>query len=120
MNDQEIFNTVVNHLRQQGKRSVRVNGGIITCLYRGPNNTKCAVGCLISDEDYSADIEGKGIHVLVSRELLPENLKWMGDPQALVLLRNLQAVHDEVSIENWESNFEFYAHKYKLSLPESK
>lgn len=49
MNAQEIFDKVVNHLRKQGHRSLSEDG---RCLYRGSNGDKCAIGCIISDEDY--------------------------------------------------------------------
>ena len=30
------------------------------CMYRGPNGTKCAVGCLIPDEMYLPEMESSG------------------------------------------------------------
>lgn len=49
MTNQEIFDKVLNHLRQQGKQCK----GAVDCLYRGPDGMKCAVGCLIDDEHFN-------------------------------------------------------------------
>ena len=55
MTQQEIFDTVLAHLRKQGKASM---SGADSCRYRGPDGTACAVGCLIPDELYDPLIEG--------------------------------------------------------------
>lgn len=49
-----MFDKMLEHLRAQGCRSV---DEFDSCLYRGPNGTKCAVGALIPDEKYSKDME---------------------------------------------------------------
>ena len=54
MTQQEIFDTVLAHLRKQGKASV---SDMNLCQYRGPDGTSCAVGCLIPDELYDPLIE---------------------------------------------------------------
>ena len=48
MNIQEIFDTVSVHLLTQNEKS-QESDFYRSCLYRGPNGTKCAVGCLIKD-----------------------------------------------------------------------
>lgn len=57
LTDQEIFDTVARHLLSQGKRSTEFG----FCTYRSEDGLKCAVGCLIADEFYSAAIEGYSI-----------------------------------------------------------
>lgn len=52
---QKTFNTIVDHLYKQGCASVNDAG---QCLYRGPNGTKCAIGCLIPDDIYTKSMEG--------------------------------------------------------------
>lgn len=49
-NIQETFDTIYKHLLDQGGKSVDRDTGI--CMYRGPNGTKCAIGCLIPDDKY--------------------------------------------------------------------
>ncbi|MGQ7794435.1 hypothetical protein ACUN0C_18675 [Faunimonas sp. B44] len=85
-NRQEAFDTVVRHLFKQGKQAKF--GG---CVYRGPEGTKCAVGCLIPDELYSPKLEGRSVFSLPQRVLdqLP----------APSLLDKLQQAHDDDS--NW-------------------
>ena len=46
---QELFDKIATHLLTQGARSENSLG---KCLYRGEFGRKCAVGCLISDEEY--------------------------------------------------------------------
>lgn len=54
---QETFDMIVKHLAQQGRRSELTGGFAYGCAYRGPDNMKCAVGCLIPDELYDWSLE---------------------------------------------------------------
>lgn len=67
MTAQEIFNTVVAHLRQQKKRAMVYNedNGLAQCLYRAPDGLKCAVGCLIPDGAYKPSFEGNAVEVVL-------------------------------------------------------
>ena len=58
MTEQEIFDTVLTHLRKQGKAATDLGGAR---RYRGADGTACAVGCLIPDELYDPLIEGLGV-----------------------------------------------------------
>ncbi len=81
---QQTFNKVVRHLRRQGVRSS--DEGV--CLYRGPDDTKCAVGCLIPDELYSPRMEGcaaNGFEMACFLVLLGHDVE---------LCDNLQSAHD--------------------------
>lgn len=51
---QDVFETVARHLYTQGKPALDNS----QCLYRGPDGTKCAVGCLIPDEVYVPQMDG--------------------------------------------------------------
>lgn len=57
--NQEIFDQVCRHLANQKCRSMK---GVF-CQYRGIQNTKCAVGIFISDEEYDPDWDECGISV---------------------------------------------------------
>jgi hypothetical protein len=96
----EIFNTVKDHLLSQGVKSFDDEEG---CAYRGPNNTKCAIGCLIKDEHYTYRLEGKSIysvHVVealiksldVEEEFITDNINFFG---------YLQHVHDDFPPSQW-------------------
>lgn len=104
MTNQELFDTVVTHLRTQGP-CVDETGNPV-CQYRGANNTKCAAGCLIPDEDYSPSFEGS----------LVSNLDFFLDrfTENMSLLANLQSIHDSGDVENWEMLFERAAGRYGL------
>ncbi len=110
---QQIFDTVARHLHQQRGRSV--DG--VQCLYRGPGDLKCAVGCLIPDELYTPDMEGHPIIILLGRNKDLRNLFGTG----VMLLSSLQTTHDAVN--NWNTDNRFarpnelrvIAHTYKLN-----
>lgn len=55
MKPQEIFDTVVTGLFEQGGPSMDKYGA---CMYRGCNGRKCAAGWLIPDDLYDPSIEG--------------------------------------------------------------
>lgn len=97
MSNQEIFDRVATHLFTQGMQSIETRG----CLYRGPNGTKCAVGCLIADEDYDPEMDSphRETHVMALKTsgFLPPYLQSAN----LTLLRELQDSHDGSA--NWAS-----------------
>lgn len=117
---QETFDTVVNHLRQQGKRAVDPTlGG--TCLYRAPDGSKCAVGILIKDEEYfpSMELLGTVRHLLKNDFVLPPLRKRLGEHLSLLIA--LQDIHDgardltgQVLMNEWELRFQLLAEERKL------
>ena len=90
----EIFDYVVNHLRQQGAPAQNWAGD---CVYRGDDNTMCAVGCLIADDEYYSGFEG-----ISAAELeLPHRLR-----EHAGMLDVLQCFHDmELHWDLEESGF---------------
>ena len=86
---QEIYDTVARHLFSQGRKSAVRIGGVYSCAYRGPRGLKCAVGCLIRDDEYIPSMEANGVTALSDRRRLPSRL----GPH-LNLLLDLQDVHD--------------------------
>jgi hypothetical protein len=58
-NAQDIFDYVVGALLKQGRPAVDLKTGL--CHYRMKDGRKCAIGHLIDDRFYSADLEGNGI-----------------------------------------------------------
>lgn len=67
-------------------------------------NAKCAVGCLISDDFYSQDFEGRTIerscHVWDAVKL--SNPLWKMTDASHAMLKELQAVHDNNNPDDWE------------------
>lgn len=108
---QQIFDKVVNHLRQQGKQSY--NYAMDFCAYRGLGETKCAIGCLIPDSEYTSDIEGKSIDKLIYQSNCPPSLKYVAS--YLNLLADLQGAHDCYKPDEWEIQFRKIAECHHLT-----
>ncbi len=111
MTKQEIFDTVVSHLRTQGCKALCAGN----CVYRGPNGTKCAMGALIPDELYAERMEGMSAGMVL--ESYPELEKLLGGDRASDngrLLTALQETHDNWDPSDWESRFEYQANKHNL------
>ena len=115
MDAQEIFDTVRDHLLQQGKKSLLSIASCPrppryqACAYRSPDGLKCAVGCLISDEEYSPYMEKKTVKYLEAVGLMPERLR--GE---IRLLELLQHIHDFSSPEKWETKLRALADDLRL------
>jgi hypothetical protein len=104
---QEIFNKVKKHLLTQARPSLRQTlANAVECAYRGDDGTKCAVGCLITDEAYAmygAEIEGCSVSVINTlnnrKSLMLAALQMSNiptDSATLRFLTALQQVHDFV------------------------
>lgn len=110
MTAQEIFDTVVAHLRKQGVRSSDICHNAVAireiCKYRSADGFRCAIGCLISDEKYDPGMEEKGVRALLRcyTYAFPQ-----GCTENVSLLVSLQAIHDVESVDRWESAFKSLA-----------
>jgi hypothetical protein len=100
MNKQEIFDKVATHLFTQGERAMEFSKmySFEQCCYRTKDGHMCAVGCLITEEEYSPDLEGLGIDEIASKleRFIPHQ----------ELLRALQLVHD---LGSYKSGVTYYA-----------
>lgn len=94
--EQETFDIVARFLLNQKEKST--NGKL--CLYRGPNGTKCAAGCLIPDDKYFSELES----LLADSNIVAEILKEEGYDFRFVRL--LQQIHDSCSpgefLQEWK------------------
>lgn len=61
---QTIFNNAFLGVLKQGVPSVSIKLGM--CAYRGDEGRKCAIGHSIADEEYTEEMEGKGISLILS------------------------------------------------------
>lgn len=84
MTNQEAFNKIVARLMDGMGQAADRSG----CMYRAPNGLKCAVGCLIPDDEYDPRMESRK----VSR-LGMFNLQCLNGLN-LNMLSNAQYVHD--------------------------
>ncbi len=128
MNKQEIFNQVYLGLKSQGfkKSTAFADESVGTCRYRGYNGRKCAIGHLISDEEYSIELEGAGIVYLIKNAFGPhlkpkkvksffERLEINNCADDIDFLRSLQYVHDES--EDIRAGLKSIAATHGLTIP---
>lgn len=143
---QDIFNKVVTHLLTQNEMSVayRASGdpnikGM--CAYRGKDGLKCAVGCLIEDDEYLPIMEGIRVMGLVGKLVFERgdktrerrsrvpvheivinnqsyNVKALSDRlfPHLELLNRLQQIHDAGEVSRWEEQLREIAEKFGLQF----
>lgn len=68
---QSIFDTVAWHLIKQGRPAWAKNGSG-GCMYRTPDGLKCAIGCLIADDEYRPEyIRGRLARIAEMYKLNP-------------------------------------------------
>ncbi len=117
MNNQEAFNKIVTHLRKQGQKSVVKHPGRTDdiCMYRGLNGMSCSVGCLIPDDIYSPEMEDTNVRALLER--FPKVAEHLKDVDLIVLVE-MQAVHDRGIPDEWEDKFVSVGARLKLDVPE--
>jgi hypothetical protein len=112
---QETFDTVVAHLRKQG---CKARNDKAECCYRTGDGKMCAAGCLIPDAKYDPKMEKHGVptnaqnassaNVLIAKALESEG-------HDLLLVRDLQGVHDNREVSDWECYFESTAEDHGLT-----
>lgn len=106
--DLEAFLFVKDHLLTQKKRSESnfdsIDEKVNTCKYRGPEGLACAIGALIPNEFYDEAMEGCGSNddyvIDALEEAFPE---WNINVATLVMLEQLQTLHDSIDPERWEN-----------------
>lgn len=102
-NFEQVFDAIIKHLVIQNERSEDLFQG--DCRYRGKDNYKCAIGCIISDKFYDEIIEGSTVdvpEVVMAIENSNPGLEIDGDMETLFSL--MQNLHDKIKPELW-----FYA-----------
>ena len=111
MTNQKMFDKVVNHLLTQNAQSTLQNSEC--CAYRGHDGLKCAIGCLITNEDYRPDMEGDLEHLI---------LNYSDDSKSISILNlyneellfNLQTIHDTIPVKRWADELKNLAKEYEL------
>lgn len=102
---QYLFNTSVKGVIDQGTKSVKESDPY-SCVYRGPNNLKCAVGHLISDTYYDAGFESLGIADNDEiQDAVSESVGFELEDNAINLLTDLQDYHDNTPLTNFVEEF---------------
>jgi hypothetical protein len=111
INLQETFDKVATHLLRQGKKALDNKG---YCVYRAGDDM-CAVGCLITDEFYTAGLEGDNIHADNVRVALAHSLNVdVLDDDAITLIGALQDIHDDTQPDYWVSELRGLSEAFNL------
>lgn len=120
MRQQAVFTKVVKHLLTQKVRSCILSPSGMTSelRYRGPNGTKCAIGCLITDNEYHESMEGKDLELLLETDL-PDRL-YTRLYMHRMILRELQGIHDSCAPEEWKDKLQALGQRYQLKFPRIK
>jgi hypothetical protein len=105
---QELFTKVRTHLLAQRKKSLNNKG---LCAYRGTNGLKCALGCLIADEDYHPKFEGGNIRA----ETPLRNACGVTDA-TLSLAGELRRLHDAIEPELWPDRLTAIASRFNVTV----
>lgn len=101
--EQQVFDQVKNHLLSQMEKAMDADD----CAYKSPDGLSCAAGCLISESEYQAEIEGLSWSDLTYTNFVPNFHK--------NLICDLQIVHDESDPEDWEDNLKALALERNLN-----
>ena len=109
MTNQEAYNTVRKHLLKQDKKCLKDTG---MCMYRNDSGLKCALGALIPNYMYNAEMEGGAIQKLFKK--FPVLRKHLEDVD-IGMLMCLQSVHDNDPIHRWDDSLNDIAEAYHLT-----
>jgi hypothetical protein len=102
---QQVFDQVVNHLLTQNARSTSEK----FCLYRDKiHSLKCAAGCLIGDDEYKEEFEGKTWMRLRKQGDVPS--------EHLALIIELQRIHDNSPPRTWADQLKNIGVKFNLQF----
>lgn len=110
---QAIFDRVVTHLHKQNAKS-KLKGDDddkTVCAYRGAHGRMCAIGVLITNKEYTPEMEGNNLHDLRNLGLLPNRLIPFAQ-----LLNDLQVIHDNYTPDVWKYELKQVAFNYKLTF----
>ena len=115
---QQVFDKVAKHLLTQNKRAMKDFRGEYPadrCAYRGDDGSTCAVGCLLSDDEYRPTFEGKAsgtlLRTLLGVDTLPDEVMPYRN-----LLASLQNVHDTYEPDEWPWKLADVARVYNLKF----
>jgi hypothetical protein len=79
-------------------------------MYRGEKGTQCALGCLITDEQYSPEMEDLNPEALNKKFVLPQF-----NDVSIHLLGGLQSIHDNNVPAEWRRRLRQLAVKHGLN-----
>jgi len=119
---QKLFDKAVTHLLTQMEQSIDDDG---SCVYRGPNDLKCAIGALIDDDLYNDfywaktlehfNVTSRCVQAIVakSQDLNLPDL----DGEDWVILQAVQNIHDKYLPNEWKDKLTALAEEHNLTMP---
>ena len=96
---QEVFDQVAEHLLVQNEQSLDSDKRGNTCMYRNPIGLKCAVGCLMADDEYLEEWEGKGWTITSPYIVRDLGIDYNREHERLLIA--LQSLHDHFETAMW-------------------
>ena len=106
----ELVNRVSEHLLAQNKKSVNFWG---SCLYRGPDGLKCAIGALLPDDTDFIRLENLPVSDPAVLAVLGVDVN---DMETIGLLTQLQKMHDNGPIDTWAEGLTLIADNLALII----
>jgi hypothetical protein len=116
-NLQDVFNIVWERAKNPIRASIIDNVGNVECTYRDKDGLACFLGACISDEDYTPDIEGLNPFSLSDIKYADLYKNSFGECKQGDL-RDLQGIHDQDSLKDWNQHLTKFAKKHSLQIPE--
>ncbi|TIQ64381.1 MAG: hypothetical protein E5X41_17115 [Mesorhizobium sp.] len=113
---QELFDTIYRGLAGQGwVKSYDQDADL--CMYRGPNNHKCAIGHLIPDEMYHHSMDDSVAGVMAYGEFRKLELHPALTRDEFNELQDLHDSSDEDDPTHMRRRFEEFARNHNLVIP---
>jgi len=119
---QRLFDHVVRHLFKQHAKAVSTIDGKVSCRYRAANGLKCAIGCVIADDQYYPAMENMNVRELfesleisIGRKIQKPNGEWSVGTEYDMLVR-LQNAHDHRFVYEWPMYLKIIADEHKLEF----
>ena len=103
---QEVFDHVAFHLLTQNERAVNKYNDCKYRVRKGNKTLKCAAGSLIPESKYSTDMEGASWR----------ELRLYRSDEHVVLIIELQKLHDMNYPEAWKQELKVLASRNRLSF----
>lgn len=119
---QEQFTRAYLGLAKQGfARSSTSKHATATCLYRGPEGRKCAVGHLIDDDEFIENTNSMGVYGLIQDMCCREDVHmYTYGRKEINFLSDLQTVHDSgFTPEKMQAELSKFAEAQGLEIPQS-
>lgn len=121
MNQQQVFDKSAAHMMKQFAQSKLTDPQRViddpsykgSCSYYGDDGMKDGIGCLISDENYSPNLEGYyASSVRVIKALFASGVAV--HKADMRMITELQRIHDYKQPTSWFQQLQRLAHEFKL------